>query len=172
MRGAGAAHGANPSLPICAPLSGSLRMIKKLVPGRGLEPPRPLGHRPLKTACLPFHQPGMHLPGGARPGLIARTGRPPAPMHRCSSICADLRRRSSRSANTSSAGGSHPALLPIPLAAPAGPPHIRSGISARYNASNRTLRSCEGPALEIPSVLMGLAWDGQDPDRSVRNWRD
>ncbi len=28
-----------------------------LVRGRGLEPPRPCGHQPLKLACLPFHHP-------------------------------------------------------------------------------------------------------------------
>lgn len=36
--------------------------MKKLVPRAGLEPARPVGHRPLKTTCLPFHHLGKCQP--------------------------------------------------------------------------------------------------------------
>ena len=38
------------------PFGGSLALL--LMPGGGLEPPRPCEHQYLKLACLPFHHPG------------------------------------------------------------------------------------------------------------------
>ena len=44
---------------------------RKIVPGTGIEPARPKGHCPLKTARLPIPPPGlMVIPPGLEPGTL------------------------------------------------------------------------------------------------------